>query len=43
LREAKRPPRRAEKRDEPASFQLIELHLDPTSQGRIAGYRTGGE
>ena len=35
-----RPRRRAAKqRDEIASFQLTELHLIPTSQGRIAGYR----
>jgi hypothetical protein len=39
-----RPRRRAaEQRDELAAFQVIELHSDPTSQGRIAGYRTGGE
>ena len=35
--------RAAEQRYEVASFQVIELHSDPTSQGRIAGYRTGGE
>jgi len=33
----------AEQRDELASFQLIELHSIPASQGGIAGYRTGGE
>jgi hypothetical protein len=33
----------AEKRDEVASFQLIELHLVPPSQGRIAEYRIGEE
>ncbi len=32
--------RAAEKRDELAAFQLIELHSLPISQGRIAGYRT---
>jgi hypothetical protein len=39
----KRPRRRsaAEQRDEIASFQLIELHSVPVSQGRIAGYRIG--
>jgi hypothetical protein len=31
--------RAAEKRDELASFQLIELHSVPVSQGRIAAYR----
>ena len=35
--------RAAEQRDELASFQLIELHLVPPSQGRIAGYRIGEE
>jgi hypothetical protein len=30
--------RAAEKRDELASFQLIELHSIPVSQSRIAGY-----
>jgi hypothetical protein len=30
-------------RDELAPLQLIELHSIPISQGRIAGYRTGGE
>jgi hypothetical protein len=29
----------AEQSDELAPFQLIELHLVPPSQGRIAGYR----
>jgi len=33
--------RAAERRDELATFQLIELHSVPTSQGRIAGYRIG--
>jgi hypothetical protein len=33
--------RAAEKRDELASSQLIELHSIATSQGRIAGYRIG--
>src|SRR5262249_33728377 len=33
--------RAAEQRDELASFQLIELHLVPPSQGRISGYRIG--
>src|SRR5262249_32733758 len=33
----------AERGDELATFQLIELHSDPTSQGRTTGYRTGGE
>jgi len=33
--------RAAEQRDERASFQLIELHSFPASQGRIAGYRIG--
>jgi hypothetical protein len=32
--------RAAEQRDEIAAFQLIELHSDPTSQGRIARYQT---
>ena len=38
-------PRRhaADKRDELAAFQLIELHSVPIGQGRIAGYRIGGE
>jgi hypothetical protein len=40
-REGPRDRRAAEEREELASFQLIELHSDPTSQGRIAGYRTG--
>ena len=31
----------AEQRDELASFQLVELHSVPASQGRIAGYRIG--
>jgi hypothetical protein len=31
--------RTAEQRDEVASFQLIELHSIPASQGRFAGYR----
>jgi hypothetical protein len=31
----------AEQRDELATFQLIELHSFPASQGRIAGYRIG--
>jgi hypothetical protein len=33
--------RAAEKRDELASFQSVELHLIPASQGRIVGYRIG--
>jgi hypothetical protein len=33
----------AEEREEIAPFQLIELHSIPASQGRIAGYRTGGK
>jgi hypothetical protein len=33
----------AEQRDEVPSFQLIELHSVPASQGRIAGYRIDGE
>jgi len=33
--------RAVEQRDERASFQLIELHSFPASQGRIAGYRIG--
>jgi hypothetical protein len=34
--------RAAEQRDEVASFQLIELHSIPASQGRIVGgYRIG--
>ena len=33
--------RAAQKRDEVAAIDLIELHLVPASQGRIAGYRTG--
>jgi hypothetical protein len=38
----KRPRRRAaEKGDELASFQMIELHSIPASLGRIAGYRIG--
>src|SRR5438876_11812294 len=35
--------RAAEERDELAPSQLIELHLVPASQGRIAGYRIGEE
>jgi hypothetical protein len=35
--------RSAEKRDALAAFQLIELHLIPASQGRIAGYRIGDD
>jgi hypothetical protein len=38
----KRPgSRAAEKGDEPAALQVIELHAVPASQGRIAGYRIG--
>jgi hypothetical protein len=33
--------RAAEQRNQLASFQLIELHSVPVSQGRIAGYRIG--
>jgi hypothetical protein len=33
--------RGAEKRDKLAPFQLIELHMIPASQGRIAGYQIG--
>jgi hypothetical protein len=33
----------AEQRDEIAAFQMTELHLISRCQGRIAGYRTGGE
>jgi hypothetical protein len=33
--------RATEQRDELASFQLIELHSVPASQGRIVGYRIG--
>jgi hypothetical protein len=41
-RERPRGSRRATKqRDELASFQLIESHPIPASQGRIAGYRIG--
>ena len=45
MKRRERPYRRraAEQRDELASFQLIELHLVPPSQGRIAGYRIGEE
>jgi hypothetical protein len=32
-----------EKRDELATFQLVEVHSISASQGRIAGYRTGRE
>jgi len=35
--------RAAEQRDELATFQLIELHLIPAWQGRIAEYRIGGD
>jgi hypothetical protein len=35
--------RPAEQRDEIATFPLIKLHSIAASQGRIAGYRTGGE
>jgi hypothetical protein len=35
--------RAAEQRDERASFQLIELHSIPASQGLDTGYRVGGE
>jgi len=35
--------RAAEQRDERASFQLIELHSFPASQGRIAGYRIASD
>jgi hypothetical protein len=42
-RERPRGGRAAEQRDELAAFQLIELHSIPASQGRIAGYRTGGK
>jgi hypothetical protein len=38
-RERPRHGRPAKQRDELASFQLIELHSIPASQGRIAGYR----
>jgi hypothetical protein len=38
-RERPRGRRTAEKRDELASLQLIELHSIPFSQGRFAGYR----
>src|SRR5262245_35098068 len=31
----------AERRDERAPFQLIEMHSIPASQGRFAGYRIG--
>jgi hypothetical protein len=34
--------RTAEQRNEIAAPQLIELHSIPASEGRIAGYRTGG-
>jgi hypothetical protein len=40
-RQRPRDSRAAEKRDELASFQLIEAHSVPVSQGRIAGYRIG--
>jgi hypothetical protein len=33
--------RAAEQRDELATFQLIEVHLVPASQGRLGGYRIG--
>jgi hypothetical protein len=43
-RERPRSRRTAEQRDELASLQLIELHVVPRKhQGRIAGYRTGGD
>src|SRR5262249_2035643 len=35
--------RAADERDEVASFQLIELHPVPASQGRIAGYRIASD
>src|SRR5262249_18363359 len=33
----------AEQADELATFQLIELHSIPSSQGRCAGYRIDGD
>jgi hypothetical protein len=33
----------AQERDEVAALQLIELHSIPASQGRVAGYRIGGD
>ena len=42
LRARRERPRRrgaAEQRDEIATFQLIEWHSAPASQGQIAGYR----
>jgi hypothetical protein len=41
-RERPRGRRAAEQRDELAAFQPIELHADPASLGRIAGYRFRG-
>jgi hypothetical protein len=41
LRERPRSRRAAERQDELAPFQLIELHSFPASQGRIVGYRIG--
>src|SRR5262249_44030257 len=40
-RERPRSRRAAEQRDELTALQLIALHLVPSSQGRIVGYRIG--
>jgi hypothetical protein len=42
-RQRPRGRRAAEQRDEIASFQLIELHSIPASQGRVAGYRIASD
>jgi hypothetical protein len=42
-RERPRSRSAAEQRDEIASFQLIELHSTPASQGRVAGYRIASD
>jgi hypothetical protein len=41
--ERPRSRRAAEQRDEVAASQFIELHSNPSSQGRFAGYRIGEE
>src|SRR5215471_13788043 len=42
---SERPRRRraADERDEIATFQLVELHRTPASQGRVAGYRIASD